>query len=170
MQVFASLGLDLGYIVIILAVFIIVLGILLVVLSKKISNLRKKYNTFMQGEDGKNLESSILSKFAELDLVKENNEKNSEKINNIVENLNFTYQKSAIHKFDAFKEMGGKLSFSLCLLTKEDDGFLLTSMHSSSEGCYTYIKEIIRGESYIVLGEEEKKVLQEAKNSHDMIL
>ena len=59
--------------------------------------------------------------------------------------------------------MGGKLSFSLCMLTDNNDGFVLTSVHSSNEGCYIYIKEIIKGESYVLLSEEEKKVLTEAK-------
>ena len=35
----------------------------------------------------------------------------------------------------------------------------------SREGCYTYVKEIINGESYINLGEEEKKALNKAINS-----
>ena len=34
-------------------------------------------------------------------------------------------------------------------------------MHSR-EGCYTYIKEIIKGESYIELAEEERKCLEKA--------
>ena len=34
-------------------------------------------------------------------------------------------------------------------------------MHSS-DGCYTYAKEIVNGESFIVLGEEEKQALDMA--------
>ena len=34
-------------------------------------------------------------------------------------------------------------------------------MHSR-EGCYTYIKEIINGESFIALGEEEQQSLNRA--------
>jgi hypothetical protein len=66
-------------------------------------------------------------------------------------------------KYDAFKEMGGKLSFSLALLTKENDGILLTAMHTR-EGCYTYIKDIIKGESVLILAEEEKEALEMALN------
>ncbi len=42
--------------------------------------------------------------------------------------------------------MGGKLSFSLALLSQTNDGFIINAMHSR-EGCYTYIKEIIDGNS-----------------------
>ena len=70
-------------------------------------------------------------------------------------------------KYDAFKEMGGKLSFSLCLLDDENNGFILTSMHTR-EGCYTYVKEIIKGESFVVLATEERRALEEAKNKRNL--
>ncbi len=70
----------------------------------------------------------------------------------------------AVIKYDAFQEMGGKLSFSLCMLDETNNGFIITSMHSTREGCYTYVKEIIKGESFVLLSEEEKEALDEAKN------
>ena len=73
-----------------------------------------------------------------------------------------SYQKIGIVKYDAFKEMAGKLSFSLCLLDAEESGFVLTAMHTR-EGCYTYAKEIIKGKAFVVLASEEKKALEEAK-------
>ena len=57
--------------------------------------------------------------------------------------------------------MGGKLSFALTLLDKKNNGFVINAMHSR-EGCYTYIKEIINGESFIALGEEEQQSLNRA--------
>ncbi|MNO05896.1 hypothetical protein D3C81_2274570 [compost metagenome] len=65
--------------------------------------------------------------------------------------------------------MGGKLSFALSILNEENDGFILNSMHSTREGCYTYVKEIIKGESYVVLSTEEKLALEEAKKSRDFM-
>ena len=72
-----------------------------------------------------------------------------------------TFQKVGLVKYDAFHEMGGKLSFSLVLLNEMNDGFVLNAMHSR-EGCYTYIKEIVSGNSIIVLSEEEKEALEMA--------
>ena len=117
----------------------------------------------MQGEDGKNLEKSILKKFSEIDQLKENNDKLFEGLKKNETALQQSFQKVGLVKYDAFKEMGGKLSFSLCLLDNSDNGFLITSMHSTREGCYTYLKEIIKGESYVVLAEEERKALEQAK-------
>lgn len=75
------------------------------------------------------------------------------------------YQKVGLVKYDAFKEIGGKLSFVLVLLTAENDGFLINSMHSTHEGCYTYTKEIVNGEAFVILSEEEQQALEEAKTN-----
>ena len=69
-------------------------------------------------------------------------------------------------KYDAFHEMGGKLSFSLALLDRKNDGFIINAMHSR-EGCYTYIKEILDGNSIIVLADEEKEALDIAMGTKE---
>ena len=70
-------------------------------------------------------------------------------------------EKMGLIKYDAFHEMGGKLSFSLAMLDQRDNGFIINAMHTR-EGCYTYIKEIVDGNSIIVLSEEEQKALNRA--------
>ena len=115
----------------------------------------------MKGRSGKNLEKSIFRKFGELEeisaLVKEN-EKN---VQDIRKKMESHYQKAGIVKYDAFHEMGGNLSFVLTMLDENDNGWIFNAMHSR-EGCYTYIKEIVKGESYIELSEEEKQCLEKA--------
>ena len=164
MTLFNQLGIDASYIIIAICCILLVMIILYIVLFKKFQDYQKKYNTFMQGKDGQNLESSILTKFAEIDKLGEQVDINIQDISNLTENMKYAYQKFSITKYDAFKEMGGKLSFSICMLTDNNDGFIVTSVHSSSEGCYIYIKEIIKGESYVLLSEEEKKALNQAKS------
>mgnify|MGYP003430956960 FL=1 len=82
-------------------------------------------------------------------------------LNAIKDNLKITYQKTGLVKYDAFREMSGALSYSLALLDKENNGVLISSMYSR-EGCYTYAKEIIKGESKINLSEEETEALKQA--------
>ena len=72
-----------------------------------------------------------------------------------------TYQKTGIVKYDAFDEMGGKLSFVLVMLDGRDNGVMLNVMHSRDD-CYTYIKEINRGTSYVELSGEEQLALEKA--------
>jgi hypothetical protein len=167
MQLFESLGLDIGYVLIGVAGFSLLLLILVIILMVKLNKINKKYRKFMVGADGKSLESQFNTKFAEVDELKLESKKTKARIEKISENLLLTYQKVGIVKYDAFKEMGGKLSFAVAMLNDNNDGFILNSMHSSREGCYTYIKEVIKGEAFVVLAEEEKLALEEAKKSRD---
>ena len=84
------------------------------------------------------------------------------RLNGIDQNLLKTYQKVGIVKYDAFKEVGGTLSFVLTMLSKENDGFIMNSMHSNKEGCYIYIKEVKAGEVFVTLSEEERQSLEQA--------
>ena len=72
-----------------------------------------------------------------------------------------TFQKVGIIKYDAFNQMGGKLSFCLALLDENNNGFILNSVHST-EGCYSYTKQIVEGKSKIDLGKEEEEALKMA--------
>ena len=165
-SIFDAIGIDPGIIL------IFVLGVLLIVLvymikiSMKMSRFIKKYKMFMRGLDGASLERAFAARFNQMDLLEENSRNHMEEIRKIKEVQNITFNKVAIVKYDAFKEMGGKLSFALAMLDKENNGFVMNAIHSS-DGCYTYVKEIVKGESYVVLGEEEKEALRQAVNSHN---
>ena len=165
-SIFDAIGIDPGIIL------IFVLGVLLIVLvymikiSMKMSRFIKKYKMFMRGLDGASLERAFAARFNQMDLLEENSRNHMEEIRKIKEVQNITLNKVAIVKYDAFKEMGGKLSFALAMLDKENNGFVMNAIHSS-DGCYTYVKEIVKGESYVVLGEVEKEALRQAVNSHN---
>ena len=60
--------------------------------------------------------------------------------------------------------MGGNLSFSLVLLDENDNGFILNTIHSS-EGCYSYTKDIANGSCDISLSPEEQKAIELAKSN-----
>lgn len=146
------------YIILGMAGFIILLFILYIINIVQSKKLKKRYEKFMQGKDSASLEDNLIRRVSEIENLIACNKENTQKIDQIAQNLNSTFQKIGVVKYDAFHEMGGKLSFSLALLNKTNDGFIINAMHSR-EGCYTYIKEIIKGNSIIVLSEEEKEAL-----------
>jgi hypothetical protein len=123
--------------------------------------MRKNYASFMRGKNGMSMETSILTKFEEIDKYISISDKNTRDIKEIFKRIGGHYQKAGIVKYDAFLEMGGNLSFALTLLDEDDTGFIMNVLHSR-DGCYTYIKEIIKGESYIELAEEESESLERA--------
>lgn len=157
------LGIDSDYILLGIAGFTILLLIILLVNMVQMHKLKKKYKMFMDGKNAKTLEESIMSRMDQIDYLISSTQKNENDIKKIFQNMKNTFQKVGLVKYDAFQEMGGKLSFSLALLNEINDGFIINAMHSR-EGCYTYIKEIIDGNSIITLGEEEKEALEMAIN------
>lgn len=148
----------------VMAFLVVVIFILLLVNLGKTRKIRKKYEAFMQGKNAESLEDTLITRIQQVDTLLESEKKNRENIEAISDSLKNTFQKIGMVKYDAFHEMGGKLSFSLALLDQKNDGFIINAMHSR-EGCYTYIKEILNGNSIIVLAEEEKEALNIAMKS-----
>ena len=160
-KILSTLGIDPGIIFIVLLILIIVLFVLYVNVWMNYSRLKNSYNTFMKGKDGKTLENSFKEKFDEVEAVLRVTKQNRQDIKEMGKILRRNFHKFGIVKYDAFNEMGGKLSFAIAMLDGNNSGWIINAMHSR-EGCYTYIKEIIKGESYIELAEEEAEALDKA--------
>ena len=157
-------NLDIAYVLIGILALCLILFIIVIVCLVQLLKTKKRINRFMKGAKAATLESDIVSIKEENTYLKRSTEQNRKDIRKIYNNLELTFQKVGIVKYDAFKEMGGKLSFSLALLNDKDDGFILNSVHSS-DGCYSYTKEITAGACAIDIGEEEKEALEIAINS-----
>uniref|UniRef100_UPI003FF13969 DUF4446 family protein n=1 Tax=Lachnospira eligens TaxID=39485 RepID=UPI003FF13969 len=161
---FGLFSVDMQYVIIavlVMGIISIVSLILAIVAICKMGHTRKKYENFMEGKDARSLEPLLKERFKEIEDLKRINAKNVKNIKFLLDKIHYSYQKVGIVKYDAFHEMGGKLSFALTMLDNKNNGFIINSMHSR-EGCYMYIKEIVAGESYIELGEEETESLEKA--------
>lgn len=159
------LGIDSDYIVIGMAVVILILMILVIINIVQMSKLKKRYAIFMKGKNAKSLEDTLIYRLEQVDELIENNAANERNIDTIFKRMKFNFQKYGLVKYDAFQEMGGKLSFSLAMLNEKNDGYIINAVHSR-EGCYTYVKEIIDGNSIIALAEEEEQALAQALSSN----
>jgi len=78
-------------------------------------------------------------------------------LGNSIRNLGVT-------RFDAFEDMGGRLSFSAAFLDDHGTGMVITSINGRSES-RVYAKEIEGGESEHNLSPEEQRAIQEALGS-----
>ncbi len=161
LDIFGLFTVNILYVMIGLIVVTLAALIISIIAICKLGGMKRKYRIFMNGKDAESMEDAILSKFAEIDIVKKEHKQHGADIKKIFDNLEYTFQKIGINKYDAFHEMGGKLSFALALLDARNNGYLINAIHSR-EGCYTYIKEIVNGESFIDLSADEKIALDEA--------
>jgi hypothetical protein len=65
----------------------------------------------------------------------------------------------AVVRYDAFGDMGGRLSFTAALLDDAGDGLVLTSIHGRSEA-RTYAKGVKAGKSEQTLSPEEEQSIE----------
>ena len=166
--IFSAIGLgalDPAILFIVLLVLIIVLFILLLSVNSKYRKLEKKYYKFMKGKEAESLEDEIVGLFHDNRKIRQENEQNHKDIVDINRRLGRTFQKIGLQKYDAFNQMGGKLSFALCMLDENDNGFLLNSVHSTDGLNYSYAKDINAGVADVELSGEEKKALDKALES-----
>ena len=156
-----TMGMDAG--ILIMVLIIVMLGLMVLTLNLAISvhRLKRKYRIFMRGQDAQSLERVFTSKMKEIDRLSSSNDMQVNEIRNLNQTADKTLTKHGIVKYDAFDDVGGKLSFVLSMLDKDNTGFILNAIHSR-ENCFLYIKEIVKGESYIMLSEEEQAALEKA--------
>ena len=159
-----SIGLgqiDIGIVLLIVLILLLASIALLIVFIVKNVKLTKRYEKFMLGKNAESLEDEIANVFEIEKALVEKVKENRKDIRRLYNRLAKAFQKIGIVKYDAYQQMGGLLSFSMAMLDEDNDGFILNSVHST-EGCYTYTKEIVNGECALELGNEEKIALEKA--------
>jgi hypothetical protein len=85
-------------------------------------------------------------------------ERVARKVGDIESRLAKTIQHVGVVRYDAFREMGGKISFSAALLDDHGDGVVLTALNGR-DGARAYAKGVAGGRSATPLSEEEKHAL-----------
>ena len=160
-EIFSRVGIDPGIIIILLMVSTIGLIIVVMHLHSRINQMNVRYRHFMKGEDGKSLEKGFIRRFSQVEDILNSQHELADDMKLIDSRVGRTLYKYGIVKYDAFDDVGGKLSFALAMLDGNNTGFVLNAIHSK-DNCFLYIKEVVAGESYIMLSNEEMKALQAA--------
>lgn len=81
--------------------------------------------------------------------------------NQLGKSLAAAIQKVALVRFDAFDDVGGKLSFAAALLNDQGDGVVISSINGRQES-RIYAKPVKGGESIYNLSVEEKEAIGQA--------
>lgn len=162
MSIIEEMGTNTFIIVLLLAILVV---LLLNVMRNdmRLSRMERKYKMFMKGSDAASLEKQFSRKLNQIDHLYEAKEDHEQAINYIKKQFNLIFSKYGVEKYDAFDDVGGKLSFALALLDKSNTGLILNAVHSK-DNCFLYLKEIVKGESYVMLSQEEVEALRKAVN------
>jgi hypothetical protein len=164
------LGVDAGVLFLLLLILIIILALITVTMSIRLTRLIKKYQLFMKGKDGATLEKAFSDKFEQVTRIARQSDLNKEELDSLKNQISAMFTHYGFVKYDAFNDVGGKMSFALAMLDDSNSGFILNTIHSR-DNCFQYIKEIVNGESYIMLSKEEIEALNNAidKKETDML-
>ena len=142
-------------------VLVIALLVYCVILHIRLGSLKKKYDFFMQGDNGASLERKLSVEVSEIrDAAKGLETMMTEQaaIRNIQSN---TIQKVGFIKYNAFENIGNDLSFALTLLDGNNNGICISSIYGRNES-RIFSKPIVKGKSLVSLSQEELESLNEA--------
>ncbi len=139
-----------------------ILLIAFLVATAKISKLNRKYKEFMQKlGNGKNIEEDLENYMYRVERVERQNGEINSVIKGLDKDLKKCIQKIGIVRYNAFKDVGSDLSFTLALLDENDDGVVLNGIYSR-EMSNIYAKPVEKGKSSYTLSEEEQEAIKKA--------
>lgn len=143
------------------SVLSVVLLVVVIICIIKMNKLYRRYDLFMRGKDAETLEDTIISILEQLNEINAKDRGNKDAMKQLSKQVKSSFQKFGFVKYNAFKGMGGNLSFVIAMLDHNNSGFILDAVHSR-EGCYLYLKEVEEGATEVLLGGEEQEALEQA--------
>jgi hypothetical protein len=97
----------------------------------------------------------------ELDAVGRRLDHLAARVDRLGDEVQRNLQRVGVVRYDALKELGGQLSFSLALLNARNDGVVI-SVLNDRQGARAYAKPVTNGRSTFALSEEEQRAIREA--------
>ena len=153
------MGNGMNILTIILIVLVVILLALIINVYAHVHRLNRRYRTMMRGSDGTSIEKALTARLRDIEKLQSKQERDHESLMDLREVKTRALTKYGVVKYDAFDDVGGRLSFALALLDDADTGLVLNVLHSK-DNCFVYLKEVVKGESYIMLSDEEAEALR----------
>lgn len=131
-------------------------------LSFMFYRLQSHYNKLGKGVKSQNLIKIIEDQISEIKKTKSDVSELGNFIAKMDRSNALNIQKIGLLRFNPFHETGGDQSFSLCLLDRDENGFVLTCLHTRDR-TRVYAKPIQKAVSEYELSNEEMKALKLAQ-------
>jgi len=144
---------------------IILLVILYIISLFKLGKIRKEYKKFMEkvGE-GKNIEEILDKHIDKINKTIAKNEELEKFCIKIDTDIKHCIQKVGIYRYNAYKDTGSDLSFTLAMLDEKNNGVVLNGIYSRDMS-NIYAKPVENGNSQYKMTEEENEAVKRAMNS-----
>ncbi|HVE62732.1 MAG TPA: DUF4446 family protein [Mycobacteriales bacterium] len=136
-----------------------VLGLLLATLAQvRLSRMRRAYDVLQGSGQRDDFVTAVERHVGEVGALRGEVGQVRGEVAGLRTDLADALRHVAVVRYDAFPDMGGRLSFSVALLDDSRDGLLLTSINGRSE-TRTYAKGVKAGKSEHSLSPEESQAL-----------
>ncbi|WPX08825.1 DUF4446 family protein [Anaerocellum danielii] len=137
---------------------------LLIELAKN-KNLKRRFLDLTSNQDFESLEQIIKQTNEKVEYFEEVIKTLTKSHRVLSENTKLCIKKVGIVRYDAFENVGSKLSFALALLDEFDTGVVINSIYSR-EGCSVFAKPVENGFSKYPLSAEEMQAIDIARKSY----
>lgn len=141
------------------------LSVLLLLVILYTIYLHKKLHHFTRGANASSLEEIIKSCVEGVAKIEEKNEFISKHALILEERVSHAIRNAHVARYKAFETNGSNQSFSVALVNERGNGVVISTLHAHDR-ISTFAKPIENYKSSYELTEEERSVLDEAKESH----
>lgn len=124
---------DPAIVILTLGIITILLLIMTIICVVQTNRLYRKYDRFMRGKDAESLEDIIVNEIQEIEELKAQDRINKDMLKTLTRSVKSSFQKFGMVKYNAFKGMGGNLSFAIAILDMNNTGFILNSVHKNEK-------------------------------------
>lgn len=146
-----------------LYIIILVLGIITFSLIIYTYMLSQRLKSLFRGQNGKSLENIIHDTNKKLDQLNTLTSENSKGIIHLSNKLRSRVRNISTIRFKPFEDAGSNQSFAIAIVDDESNGVILSSLYTR-ERMSVFAKPVKNGKSEFELTNEEKSVLESAKN------
>ena len=154
-------------IVIALASVCILSIVLIIYLLWRMRKLEGDYDLLTRDAQGQNFVEIVNENIVETLKLRNEVESLSERYAFVLRRMAGAVQHVGVVRYDAFRDLGGLLSFSISMLDDRGNGLVISSIYGRSES-RTYAKPIVERDSSYLLSPEEKEAIRLAMQSREM--
>lgn len=129
---------------------------------RRLARLEARVVALTRGADGHSLEAVIGAHLETVDSVARELDSLAARTAMLEASGRRAFQRLGLVRYNPFEETGGNQSFVLALIDADDDGFILTSLHTRS-GTRVYARALSAGRSESALSGEEMEALELAR-------
>ena len=138
--------------------------VVIIFLIREIRLLRQPFRSMAELSREKGMEHALEELLKGVDENRNFLQRQAEELRSIYVEQGRAFSSIGLIKYNAFEDIGGMQSYSLCLLTREKNGVILTNLvgRNSTRG---YALEVTGGNPSRKLSEEEQRALETALGS-----